>query len=130
MDVHFQINEIYCNDPADSEKAVEFILYDYFNPLVVVWMPPPTWYTVYSSLFETRVDGQPRNVDDLIRAGSPVPVKVSYQGEPFHWVVITGCCDETGVYYLYDPLLQVDANKTIPQNSLVSIWDRSYIVLT
>jgi len=128
MAVHFSIDEIYCSDPAASEKAVEYILYDYLNPNQESWEPPQTWYIVNSGLFETFVDGQPQSLNDLIKAGYPVPVNISYQGEPFHWVVITGSCDDTEVYYLYDPLLQVDANKIIPQRDLVGIWDRSYIV--
>jgi hypothetical protein len=129
MAVHFLVDEIYCSDPPASRKAVEFALYNYFTLLdQVAWEPPNTWYIVNAGLFTTKVDGQPGDIDNLIKEGFPIPVNVSFQGEDFHWVIITGGCDDTGVYYLYDPLVQDDPDKNIPQSDLVSIWDRSYIL--
>ena len=129
MAVHFLVDEIYCSDPTASKKAVEFVLYDYFTiPNQVTWEPPDSWYIDNAGLFDTRVDGQPVDINNLVKGGFPIPVNVSFQGESFHWVVITGGCDDTGVYYLYDPLVQVDPDRNIPQSDLVSIWDRSYIL--
>ena len=129
MAVHFLINDIYSSDPTGSKEAVEFILYDYYNPDKTAWKPSPTWYIVNSGLFDTLTDAQPEDISAMIKAGAPTPINVSFDKEDFHWVVITGSCDDSGVYYLYDPLLQVDANRTISQGSLVDIWDRSYIKL-
>ena len=115
--------------PVRVKRSSGVYTYDYYNPDKTCWKPAPTWYIVYQGLFDTITDAKPEDISAMIKAGVPTPINVSFDKEDFHWVVITGSCDDYGVYYLYDPLLQIDADKAISQGSLVDIWDRSYIKL-